>query len=148
MKGLVRQPTVKHPLEPETYIQTIQYKTTPGTFVLDRLKGLGLAILLGAPLLAGILALFQYTTHYAWLYCWLVVTVFSLFIQLVAPTWIMPLFNKFTPIESGELKEAILRLSKNKELRTYLGKEAKKLAEETFEAKIVSNVLYKYLVNL
>jgi STE24 endopeptidase len=83
-------------------------RTTPRTFLVDRVKGLGLAALLGAPLLAGILALFEYAGYLAWLYCWIAFTGFSLIWQYVAPTWIMPLFNKFTPLEPGELKEAIL----------------------------------------
>jgi STE24 endopeptidase len=88
-------------------------RTTPHTFLLDQVKGLGLALLLGGPLLAGILALFQYAGPYAWLYCWSAVAMFSLAMQYVAPTWIMPLFNKFTPMESGELKEAILRYARS-----------------------------------
>ncbi|MFC1865755.1 M48 family metallopeptidase [Chloroflexota bacterium] len=84
-------------------------RTTPRTFFLDRLKGFGLTLLLGGPLLAGILALFQYAGSYAWLYCWAVVVSLSLIMQYIAPTWIMPLFNKFTLMEAGELKEAILR---------------------------------------
>ncbi len=84
-------------------------RTTPSTFFLDRVKGLALAVLLGIPLLAGILSLFEYSGPYAWLYCWIMITIFSLAIQFVAPTWIMPLFNKFTPLESGELKEAIVK---------------------------------------
>ena len=83
-------------------------RTTPRTFLVDRVKGLGLAALLGAPLLAGILALFEYAGYHAWLYCWIAFTGFSLILQYVAPTWIMPLFNKFTPLEPDELKEAIL----------------------------------------
>ena len=83
-------------------------RTTPRTFVVDLIKGLALALLLGTPLLAGILSLFQYSGTFAWLYCWLAVIIFSLLVQYVAPTWIMPLFNKFTPLESGELREAIL----------------------------------------
>ena len=83
-------------------------RTTRRTFFLDRVKELSLALLLGAPLLAGILALFEHAGYYAWLYCWATVVIFSLAIQYIAPTWIMPLFNKFTPMESGELKEAIL----------------------------------------
>ncbi|MFQ5604206.1 MAG: M48 family metallopeptidase [bacterium] len=83
-------------------------KTTPLTFVTDMLKGLALGILLGTPLLAGILAFFQFTGHLAWLYCWMATTLFTLFVQFIAPTWIMPLFNKFTPLEEGELREAIL----------------------------------------
>jgi STE24 endopeptidase len=52
--------------------------------------------------------LFQYSGTYAWLYCWAAVTGFSLIAQYVAPNWIMPLFNKFTPMAPGELKEAIV----------------------------------------
>jgi len=83
-------------------------RTAPRTFILDRLKGVGLALLLGAPLLASVLALFEYTHAYAWLYCWIVVTVFSLAVQFVAPTWIMPLFNKFTPMKPGDLRDSIV----------------------------------------
>jgi len=83
-------------------------RTTPRTFFLDHMKGLGLTLILGGPLLAGILALFQYAGLYAWLYCWAAVVIVFLAMQYVAPTLIMPLFNKFTPMESGELKEAIL----------------------------------------
>ena len=88
-------------------------KTTARTFLLDRVKGLSLALLLGGPLLAGILTLFQYAGPYAWLYCWATIVIFSLAMQYVAPTWIMPLFNKFTPMESGELKEDILRYARS-----------------------------------
>ena len=87
-------------------------QTTIKTFFLDRLKGVVLTILLGAPLLAGIIAFFEYAGAHAWLYCWAVVVIFMLVIQFIAPTWIMPLFNKFSPIESGELKSAILSYAK------------------------------------
>ncbi|MGD8521525.1 MAG: M48 family metallopeptidase [Desulfobacterales bacterium] len=83
-------------------------KTTWATFALDLLKGTLLAILLGAPLLAAVLAFFEYAGVYAWIYCWIAVTLYMLGVQFIAPTWIMPLFNKFTPLESGELKSAIL----------------------------------------
>jgi STE24 endopeptidase len=88
-------------------------RTTPRTFLVDKIKGLGLAALLGAALLSGILALFEYAGYQAWIYCWIAVTVFSLILQYVAPTWIMPLFNKFTPLEPGELKEAILNYARS-----------------------------------
>ena len=82
-------------------------RTTPRTFVMDRLKGLLLLVVLGGPILAGILALFEYAGGFAWLYCWIGVTVYSLVMQYITPVWIMPLFNKFTPMEEGELHEAI-----------------------------------------
>ncbi len=83
-------------------------QTTWTTYFLDLLKGLGLAILLGAPLLTGILAFFEYAGTNAWWYCWIAVTVYMLGVQFIAPTWIMPLFNKFSPLAEGELKSAIL----------------------------------------
>lgn len=83
-------------------------KTTFGTFIMDHLKGLVLGVLLGAPLLAGILWFFEYVGPLAWLWCWLCLTVVTLALQYIAPTWIMPLFNKFTPLEDGELKQSIL----------------------------------------
>lgn len=82
-------------------------KTTPKTFVMDRVKGLLLSIVIGAPLLAGIIAFFEYGGTWAWVYAWLVVTAFSLIMQYIAPTWIMPIFNKFEPLENEELREAI-----------------------------------------
>lgn len=82
-------------------------RTTPRIFITDMLKGLALAVLLGGPLLAGILVLFEYAGNYAWLYCWVAITIFNMAIQFIAPIWIMPLFNKFTPMEPGELKDAI-----------------------------------------
>jgi len=88
-------------------------KTTPRTFILDIVKELGLAALLGGPLLAGILTFFQYTGSYAWLYCWIISTAFILFVQFIAPTWIMPLFNKFQPLKEGALKNRIMEYTRS-----------------------------------
>jgi len=82
-------------------------KTDARTFVLDRFKGLLLGVLIGGPLLAGIIAFFEYGGNLAWLWAWLAVTAFSLIMQYVAPTWIMPIFNKFEPLEDGDLRQAI-----------------------------------------
>ena len=84
-------------------------KTTRRTFFTDLVKGFLLGLLLGGTVLAGILSLFQYVGIYAWVYCWIALVLFSLVMQYVAPTWIMPLFNKYTPMPEGELKEAILK---------------------------------------
>ena len=88
-------------------------KTTAHTYISDLAKGLGLSILLGMPLLAAILAFFEYVGTWAWLYCWIGVTGYMLVIQFVAPTWIMPLFNRFTAIEEGDLKAAILAYARS-----------------------------------
>ncbi len=88
-------------------------KTAPRTFILDMVKELGLAIIIGSPLLAIVLAFFQYAGDQAWLYCWIISTIFILFIQFIAPTWIMPLFNKFQPLEEGELKERIMAYARS-----------------------------------
>ncbi len=82
-------------------------KTTIQTFILDVLKGLLLGALIGIPLVAGIIAFFIYAGTWAWLYAWLAVTGFSLLMQYIAPTWIMPLFNTFIPLEDGNLKTKI-----------------------------------------
>ena len=90
-------------------------KTTVKTFVLDLLKGTLLGVLIGLPMLAGILGFFMYAGEWAWLYAWLAVTLFTLVLQYVAPTWIMPLFNTFTPIEESELKSTIEEYTKKVE---------------------------------
>ena len=83
-------------------------KTTVKTFILDLIKTAVLGILIGGTLVGGILALFEYAGTSAWFFCWITVSFFTLFIQYIAPTWIMPLFNKFTPLENGELRKAII----------------------------------------
>ncbi|ETR71207.1 MAG: STE24 endopeptidase [Candidatus Magnetoglobus multicellularis str. Araruama] len=88
-------------------------KTTVKTFILDLIKGLALSIVLGAPLLSGILYFFDVAGDNAWWYCWLAVTIFVLIVQFIAPTWIMPLFNKFTPLEAGELRNMILNYAQS-----------------------------------
>ena len=83
-------------------------KTTLKTFIIDSVKGVVLFVIIGGVLLAGILIFFEYAGNRAWWLCWSATALFMLLIQFVAPTWIMPLFNKFTPLEEGELKDAIV----------------------------------------
>ena len=83
-------------------------RTTARTFGADLLKGTALTILLGAPLLAVILAFFEAAGPLAWIWCWIAVTALMLAVQFIGPTWIMPLFNTFTPLDDGELHDAIL----------------------------------------
>jgi STE24 endopeptidase len=83
-------------------------RTTLMTFLTDMMKGLGLAVVLGGPLLAGVLAFLQYAGPGAWVYCWVATTLVLLGVQFIAPTWIMPLFNTFQPLEPGPLRQALL----------------------------------------
>lgn len=84
-------------------------RTTPRVFVVDTLKHLGLAAALGGPVVAAVLFFFERAGGAAWLWCWLASTVFVLAVQLIFPTWILPLFNKFEPLPEGELRDAISR---------------------------------------
>lgn len=83
-------------------------RTTLGTFVMDLVKSTLLGILLGAPLLAAVLWFFEATGSLAWLVCWIFTAVFSLAVQWIVPTWILPLFFKFEPLEDSPLKQAVL----------------------------------------
>ena len=81
-------------------------RSTPLTFVMDRIKGLLLAAVLGLPLLAAVVWIFG-NFNQAWLWAWVAVTGFQLLLTYLAPTWIMPLFNRFSPMPDGPLKQAI-----------------------------------------
>jgi len=82
-------------------------RTTVKTFILDIIKSLFLTALIGGIVFAAVLWFFGWSGKLAWVWCWLAVSVFQLFILFVAPVVIMPLFNKFTPLEEGVLKKAI-----------------------------------------
>ena len=87
--------------------------TTPLTFLLDTLKGMLLAVVLGGPLLAGVFLLFEAGGPSAWILCWLAVSAFLLVVQFLAPVVLLPLFNRFTPLAEGELRTAITRYAAN-----------------------------------
>ena len=87
-------------------------KTTPKLFVLDLLKSMVLSLALGIPLLSAIFWFLESTGPWAWVICWGVTTVFILAVQYIVPTWIMPLFNKFIPLEDGELKDKLFTYAK------------------------------------
>ncbi len=88
-------------------------KTTPKLFVIDRLKGLLLGAALGIPLLWLVLYLYQSLGSWWWLASFLALTGFQFFLLWIYPTFIAPLFNKFFPLESQELKDGISRLVQN-----------------------------------
>jgi len=88
------------------------------TWVMDHVKGLLLALLLGYPLLALVLKLIEWTGANWWLYAAAVVIAFQLLLLLIAPALIMPLFNKFTPLPEGSLRERLFALAQRTEFPT------------------------------
>jgi STE24 endopeptidase len=85
-------------------------KTTVGTFIADQIKSLALTVLLGVPILVALMWIFE-NIRYAWLYAWVLTAAFSMLLTYLAPTFILPLFNKFSPLEEGELRSEISQLA-------------------------------------
>jgi STE24 endopeptidase len=81
-------------------------------YTTDLLKQAALAVVLGLPLILALLWLMQHMGSLWWLYAWLVLTAFSVVLQLLFPAVILPLFNKFTPLADGELAERVGQLLK------------------------------------
>ncbi|HDL63754.1 MAG TPA: M48 family peptidase, partial [Proteobacteria bacterium] len=92
-------------------------RTTVKTFILDLFKGWVLAGLIGGIVFAAIIWFFATAGSMAWLLCWGAVTAFQLFILFIAPVTIMPLFNKFTPLEDGELKLKIEEYARKQDFK-------------------------------
>lgn len=82
-------------------------KTTPKTFVIDLIKGTLVGCLIGLPIILGILWIMQGLGQSWWLYAWLFMTLFQLTLVWAYPTFIAPLFNKFSPLPEGETKNRV-----------------------------------------
>jgi STE24 endopeptidase len=82
-------------------------RTSLKTFIADLLKGWLLAAVIGTPVLAAILWFFAAAGSMAWLYCWGALTLVQLVLMFVAPVLIMPLFNRYDPLEEGDLRSSI-----------------------------------------
>jgi len=87
-------------------------KTTAKTFILDKLKGWLLSAILGGGIMALIIWFYLKTTTNFWLFAWMLVTAFSIFMYMFYSNLIVPLFNKQTPLEDGDLRDAITDFSK------------------------------------
>jgi STE24 endopeptidase len=85
--------------------------TSMKMWIVDRVKGFFLAVLLGYPLLVLVLKLIEWTGASWWLWAAAVVVAFQLLVLLIAPAIIMPLFNKFTPLAQGALRERLFALA-------------------------------------
>jgi STE24 endopeptidase len=92
--------------------------TSMKTWILDRVKGFLLAVLLGYPLLALVLKLIAWTGANWWIWGALVVVAFQVLLLLIAPAIIMPLFNKFTPLPEGALRERLFALAQRTDFPT------------------------------
>ena len=88
-------------------------KTSMKTFIVDKVKGYFLTVLIGAPVLYLILYFFQSFGPNGWIYVWVFLILFSVIMQPIFNIFIAPLFNKFTPLEEGDLLTKI---------KTYLSK--------------------------
>ena len=84
-------------------------KMSKKTFFLDKLKGLLMTIVLGGAILTLVTWFYEFTGGYFWLYTWGLITLFTLFMNMFYSKLIVPLFNKQTPLEEGELKNAITK---------------------------------------
>lgn len=86
-------------------------KTTPKTYILDKLKGYLIGIIIGGGLLSLFVWFYQTAGPLYWMYIWLVFAAFSVFMTMFYSNLIVPLFNKQTPLEDGELRTAITEFS-------------------------------------
>ncbi|QID18223.1 M48 family metallopeptidase [Nitrogeniibacter mangrovi] len=82
-------------------------KMTPALFASDTLKTAALAAVIGLPVLAAVLWMMQATGSLWWVWVWAFWMGFNLLVLLVYPTFIAPLFNKFSPLEDGPMRQRI-----------------------------------------
>ena len=99
----------------QTFVIEVKFgfnKTTPRTYILDKIKSYILIIVIGGLLLFLFLYVFDAFGDLAWLYAWLVISAFLILIQPLFILIIAPMFNTFTPLEEGELKKLITDFAK------------------------------------
>lgn len=82
-------------------------KTTVGLFISDKIKGYAIFIVMGSIIITPILYLFHEYENFGWLIAWSLLTLFMIAVQPLFVHVISPMFNKFTPLEDGELRTAI-----------------------------------------
>lgn len=93
-------------------------KQTIKIFLTDKLKGLLVGAVLGGILLGGILWVMGHLGEYWWLWAWVFISGFSILMAWAYPTFISPLFNKFTPLDDGELKDGVFSLAEKVKFKT------------------------------
>lgn len=85
-------------------------KMTLRLYWIDFAKNAALAIAFGLPLAASVLWIMQAAGRYWWAYAWVVWVAFNLFTLAIYPTWIAPLFNRFSPMQDPELRARVEKL--------------------------------------
>jgi STE24 endopeptidase len=86
-------------------------KTTPKTFVLDKLKGWAISGIIGGGVMALIIWIYEISGQWFWMVAWSAITFFTIFMTMFYSNLIVPLFNKQTPLADGELRDAIQQFS-------------------------------------
>jgi len=87
-------------------------KTTLKVFFVDMLKGAALSLIIGIPLILLVLWLMETAGDLWWLYAWAALTAFSILMMWAYPKFIAPIFNKFAPLEEGEVLDRLTSLLK------------------------------------
>ena len=87
-------------------------KTSSKTFLMDIIKGTFMSILIGGLLLGAALFLYDYFSEGFWIWLWLALSLFTIFMSMFYTTLIVPIFNKLSPLEDGNLKDKIQNYSK------------------------------------
>lgn len=86
-------------------------KTSPKTYILDKIKGWIITAIIGGGILALITWFYLKVGQNFWIYAWVAIGVFSIFMTMFYTSLIVPLFNKLKPLENGELKDEITSFS-------------------------------------
>jgi STE24 endopeptidase len=86
-------------------------KTTPATYVFDKLKGWLLGAVIGGGILALIIFIYEKSGSWFWVLAWISISIFTLFISYFYTTLLVPVFNKLTPLPAGELRDSIEKVA-------------------------------------
>lgn len=82
-------------------------KMTKKTFVLDKIKGLFMMVIIGGGLMALVIWFYQLTGNQFWMYTWGIITAFTIVMNMFYAKLVVPLFNKQKPLEEGDLRNKI-----------------------------------------
>lgn len=86
-------------------------RSTLRLWIVDRIKGTLLGIAIGTPVLWLLVVVVEGTGPLWWLWAWATLTVVKLVLAVAVPWWIMPLFNKFTPLDDAALRDRLMALA-------------------------------------